>query len=64
MPCIGDCNGNGRVTIDELVRAARLALDNGSGEICEGADRNRDGAITIDELVSAVGTALNGCALA
>jgi hypothetical protein len=59
--CIGDCGGDGSVTIDELVRSVNIALGNTAVAVCTASDRNGNGAVTIDELVTAVGAALNGC---
>jgi hypothetical protein len=59
--CPGDCDGNGVVTIDELVRLVNVALGGSPVSVCESADRNEDGAITIDELVAAVTRSLLGC---
>ncbi|MEO8602795.1 MAG: Ig-like domain-containing protein [bacterium] len=58
--CAGDCDANGTVTIDELVRGVGLAL----GEIttpCAPLDTSGDGQVDIAELIAAVGAALNGC---
>jgi hypothetical protein len=60
VPCLGDCNGDRRVTIDELVLAVHMALDPGSGG-CAAIDRDRNGSVSIDEIIAAVGTALGGC---
>jgi hypothetical protein len=57
--CIGDCDHDGGVTIDELVRGVTLALEGGTG--CIAFDRNGDGATTIAELVGAVSAAQVGC---
>ena len=58
--CIGDCDGDGGVTIAELVRMVGAALDQpGLAPCAIGSD---DGAaVTIDRLVRAVGNALSGC---
>lgn len=56
----GDCDGNGRVTIDELVRGVNIALGLQPLSRCPDFDANRDGRVTIDELVRAVNIALNG----
>lgn len=60
-PCAGDCSGDGKVTVDEIVSGVTVAL--GSGEIgaCLAYDGNGDRAITVDELVESVDAALNGC---
>lgn len=60
-PCIGDCNGDGRVTIGELVLSVGMALDRRSAQ-CAAVDRDGSGSVTVDELVAAVGSALAGCA--
>ena len=58
--CVGDCKGDGEVTIDELLTMVNLALSEGvSG--CAAGDANTDGQITIDEILTAVNNALNGC---
>jgi hypothetical protein len=58
--CAGDCNGDGAVSVDELVRIVALANGNGV-EACEAADGDGDGVIAIDEVVWAVRSALEGC---
>ena len=56
----GDCDGNRRVSIDELIVGVRIALDQQPTANCAAADRNGDGRVGIDELVSAVNAALAG----
>ncbi len=58
--CTGDCNGDGSVTVDEIVTMVNLAL-NGGTTGCTAGDSNGDGTITVDEIVTAVNNALNGC---
>jgi hypothetical protein len=58
--CVGDCNNDGRVTIDELIAGVDLALRGVAPDACPALDRG-DGKITIGELIAAVGNALNGC---
>lgn len=60
--CPGDCNGDGRVAVDELVRGVAIALGAAPLASCIAIDRNRDGTVMIDELVGAVRAALDGCA--
>jgi len=55
-----DCNGDKRVTIDELVAAVNIALGSAQPRSCRRADANRNDSVTIDELVAGVGAALNG----
>jgi len=59
--CVGDCNGDGTVGINELILAVNIAL--GSRQIvdCVNVDANGNGLVSINELVSAVNNALNGC---
>jgi hypothetical protein len=61
--CPGDCNRDGLVTVDELLKAINIAL--GSGQIsmkdCLPADPDLNYSVSIDELVTAVGRALEGC---
>lgn len=58
--CAGDCDGDGMVSIAELVRAVGLAIS-GSTEGCAAADLDDDGMIAINELIRAVRSALEGC---
>ena len=59
--CVGDCNGDGAVSIDELVRGVGMALTAGGVAACPAFDRSGDGAVSIDELIAAVDAALGSC---
>jgi hypothetical protein len=59
--CIGDCNGDGEVTVDELLTGVNVALGAAPLSRCPVLDANADGEITVDELLRAVGVALEGC---
>jgi hypothetical protein len=59
--CPADCDGNGRVSIDELILEVRIALGAAPIDGCAAADLNGDGALGINELVGAVSRALDGC---
>ncbi len=59
--CRGDCNGEGRVTINELIAAVKIALVSGPYDACINADADHDGSIQINDLVAAVNSALQGC---
>ncbi len=59
--CIGDCNADGTVTVDELIKGVNIALGTLPPSDCVALDANGDGAVTVDELVKAVSAALNGC---
>jgi hypothetical protein len=60
--CIGDCNGDKQVTVDEIIVMVNVALGNASVSTCEVGDANQDSQITVDEILAAVNNALNGCA--
>ncbi len=59
-PCPGDCDGDGTVSISELIRAVGIALGDSLAE-CLAADPGSDGAVTIADLIRAVSAALDGC---
>jgi hypothetical protein len=62
VPCVGDCDGSGDVTVNELITMVNIALGNASLNSCPAGDADHSGAITIDEILRAVNHALNGCA--
>jgi hypothetical protein len=60
--CVGDCSGDGVVTIDELIVIVNIALvPSGGAQPCTNGDPDGSGEITIGEIVAAVSRALNGC---
>jgi hypothetical protein len=59
--CTGDCNGNGNVTVDELVRGVNIALGTTGLDQCVSLDTSGNGIVTVDELIKAVNNALSGC---
>ena len=62
LACGGDCDGDGAVAIDELVRGVGIALGGSALEACPAFDTDGDGAVAINELIAAVDAALSGCA--
>jgi hypothetical protein len=58
--CAGDCDGDGVVTIGELIGGVRMVLGLADSASCAALDPNGEGA-TIDDLVAAVRNALHGC---
>ncbi|HVM97189.1 MAG TPA: dockerin type I repeat-containing protein [Candidatus Acidoferrales bacterium] len=60
-PCLGDCNGDNEVTIDELLQMVRIALGEASVDACPAGDADGDGTISIDAVILAVNNTLNGC---
>lgn len=61
-PCPGDCDGDGHVTVNEIVQLLVPAL-RGTVDSCPAGDVNGDGRITVDEIITAIDVALNGCSL-
>jgi hypothetical protein len=59
--CTGDCDGDGSVTVDEIVRGVNIGLGTRPVEDCLPFDRDGSGTVTVDEIVEAIGNALNGC---
>jgi hypothetical protein len=59
--CVGDCNSDGAVSINELIRAVNISLELQPLENCTCADGNMDGRVTIAELIQAVNRSLDGC---
>jgi len=59
--CAGDCDGDGAVTVDEILTLVRVALDLGLLDACPAGDRDGNGIITVDEIVAAVSAALLDC---
>jgi parallel beta-helix repeat protein len=55
---VGDCNGDGRVIINELITMVNIALGNSDLSVCAAGDANSDGAITVDDLIRGVNTVL------
>jgi len=58
--CIGDCDGNAEVTVDELVRMVNIALGNAAAEFCtHGVPSGAD--VTVAVVIQAVNNALGEC---
>jgi hypothetical protein len=58
--CVGDCDGNGTVTISEVIVGVSIALGSRDVSACRPL-ANADGMVNITQLVQAVNNALNGC---
>ena len=63
VPCIGDCDGNHVVSIDELIAGVGIALGNQPPGTCP-AMEDSAGQIDIAQLIKAVRNALVGCGAA
>lgn len=61
VACPGDCDKDGTVTIDELVRSVAIGLYGGSVTHCPDSDADVDGAVSVGELVGGVRSLLSGC---
>jgi hypothetical protein len=56
--CVGDCNRDGAVTIDELIVGVQIALGAFAVGRCAAMDADGDGGVAINELVLAVQASL------
>jgi CSLREA domain-containing protein len=59
--CPGDCDGDGAVSIAELIRGVNIALARTALTTCPSFDRDGNAAVGIGELILAVRAALHGC---
>ena len=59
--CVGDCNGNGIVAVNELVTGVNIALGNSPLSTCTVFDTDATNQVEIYELIAAVGNLLNTC---
>lgn len=64
VACVGDCNGDDTVPINELIVGVNVALGGSPVGACEAFDRNTNGEVSIDELLAGVNAALGGCPVA
>jgi cysteine-rich repeat protein len=56
--CVGDCNDDGQVAINELIVGVNIALGASAVTSCPSFDTNSDESVAINELISAVNIAL------
>ncbi len=61
--CVGDCDGNGTVSIGELQTAVRISLDLDELVECSAIDVDSDRHAEVNELITAIGAALGNCRL-
>jgi hypothetical protein len=59
--CVGDCNSDNEVTVNEILVMVNIALGTAQLSACTRGDGNGDQEITVDEIVSAVNNALGSC---
>lgn len=60
-PCVGDCNLNGTVMIDDILKMVNVALGGLDLTACMAGNANGDDKITISEIIMAVNNALSSC---
>jgi hypothetical protein len=61
LPCVGNCDQNQSVALDELLVVVRIALGELSLGFCPVFASNNEDLVTVDELVTAVNNALSEC---
>ncbi|MBI3782474.1 MAG: hypothetical protein HY270_03635 [Deltaproteobacteria bacterium] len=61
--CVGDCNTDAEVTVDELILGVNIALGTSSVDQCHSFDADGDGEVAINELIAGVNSALVGCSI-
>jgi hypothetical protein len=59
--CVGDCNGDGQVTVDEVLTLVSVALATSQPAACSDAGLPIGGDVDIAVILQAVNNALNGC---
>lgn len=62
--CAGDCNGDGEVTVDEIIRGVTTALTGEGLAECLAVDSDGDGLVQVDDVIRAINAALVGCGAA
>jgi hypothetical protein len=60
--CVGDCNDDGQVAVDDLLTMVNIALGVADISTCTAGDANGDQMITVDDILVAVRNALSNCA--
>lgn len=57
---VGDCNGDERVVVSEVVTGVRINLGELATDVCANVDADGDSVVAVNELVMAVDTLLHG----
>lgn len=60
--CVGDCNDDQKVTVNEILVMVNVALGSAVLSNCQAGDANTDGKITVSDILVAVNNALGTCA--
>lgn len=61
QPCVGDCNDDQGVMVNELVTGVNIALDRAALSTCMTFDGNASLHVEVNELVTGVNNLLRGC---
>ena len=61
VPCVGDCQGDGEVTIDDMILGILIAQGIEPVSACPAFDPDGSGEVTIADLVQGVDNLLFGC---
>ncbi len=59
--CPGDCGGNRKVSIADVIKGVNIALGLAEVGTCPAFDLDNNGKVSINELIAAVNSVLNGC---
>lgn len=59
--CVGDCDADGGVTVNEVIRGVSVALGSAPLAACTAFDANGDSIVSVDEILLALNNALNAC---
>jgi hypothetical protein len=59
--CVGDCNGDGTVGVDELVLMVSVAVGRTAGAACFAGHAAGETAVHVTDILAAVDRALHGC---
>jgi hypothetical protein len=59
--CVGDCQGDNEVTVDDVLKGVNISLGTAELETCPSFDADHSGKVTVDEIVVAVNNAVLGC---
>lgn len=60
-PCHGDCDLDGRVTVNELITGVGISLGSSPLTVCPFFDSDGNLSVTVNELIQAVNAALHTC---
>lgn len=59
--CVGDCDENCQVSVNELILGVNISLDRQALDGCASFDEDASDSVAVNELVRGVGNALRGC---